>query len=78
MRPVKGRGEGRFGGALCSTVKDGKQTTDLASCFQKRKSVGGCMESSLQGKNGRRGPVRRLWSSDGQKSLASGSIHSAF
>ena len=47
MRPVEG-----VVVALCITVKEGKppeglkQITDKTSSFKKRKSVGGCVESS--------------------------------
>ena len=51
MRPVEG-----VGVALCTTVKEGKppeslkQIIDMTSSFKKRKSVDGCVESSLWAK----------------------------
>lgn len=60
VRPVKDGGVGRFGRVLC-TMRDGKQTSDRTSYFQKRKS-------SLQGKGRRRGPVRGLLSAEEPKS----------
>lgn len=61
MRPVKG-----VGVAFCTTVKEGKppeglkQTHDMSSSFKKRTSIGGCVESSLQGKGKYKGSVTRL------------------